>query len=99
MRPLTLETCLILFLENPCCVPVGPVQVFVIAPVISCFMQVILMFLIGLPDQLTNKGYVVNMQHQMMENGDTIVGTLWYQEMVIVPNPANNQQFYLFSSE
>ena len=44
------------------------------------------------------QGYVVNMQHQMMENGDTIVGTLWYQEMVIVPNPANNQQFYLFSS-
>ena len=44
------------------------------------------------------QGYVVNMEHQMMENGDTIVGTLWYQEMVIVPNRANNQQFYLFSS-
>jgi hypothetical protein len=44
------------------------------------------------------QGYVVNRQHQMMENGDTIIGTLWYQEMVIVPNPGNSQQFYLFSS-
>jgi len=45
------------------------------------------------------QGYVVNRQHQMMENGDTIVGTLWYQEMVIVPNPGNRNQFYLFTCE
>ncbi|MBK7910815.1 MAG: hypothetical protein IPJ96_10695, partial [Bacteroidetes bacterium] len=43
-------------------------------------------------------GYVVNKNNQLMENGDTIVGTGWYQEMIITPNPANNQQFYLFSS-
>ncbi len=44
------------------------------------------------------QGYVVNKLHQMMENGDTIVGTGWYQEMVIVPNPGNLNQFYLFSA-
>ncbi len=34
-----------------------------------------------------------------MENGDTIVGTTFYQEMVIVPNPGNSNQFYLFTCE
>ena len=45
------------------------------------------------------QGYVVNSSHQMMENGDTIVGTTFYQEMVIVPNPGNSNQFYLFTCE
>jgi len=43
--------------------------------------------------------YVVNNVHQLMENGDTIVGGGWYQEMVIIPNPGNSQQFYLFTCE
>ena len=42
-------------------------------------------------------GHVVNRNHQLMENGDTLVSNQWYQEMVIVPNPGNLNQFYLFS--
>ena len=33
-----------------------------------------------------------------MDNGDTIVSTTWYQQMVLVPNPGNLNQFYLFSA-
>ena len=43
-------------------------------------------------------GYAVNRNHLMMDNGDTINCTAWYQEMVIVPNPGNINQFYLFSA-
>ena len=42
-------------------------------------------------------GYVVNKDHQLMEDGDTIVSNQNYQEMAIVPNPGNEKQFYLFS--
>ncbi len=35
--------------------------------------------------------------HQLMQNGDSIVGQGWYYELVIVPNPAANNTFYLFS--
>ncbi|MBK7964953.1 MAG: T9SS type A sorting domain-containing protein [Bacteroidetes bacterium] len=31
-----------------------------------------------------------------MEKGDSIVGTLWYQEMVIVPDPSDINRFYIF---
>ncbi len=41
-------------------------------------------------------GYVVNKAHQLMDKGDSIVGTLWYQEMVIVPDPTNINRFYVF---
>ena len=36
-------------------------------------------------------------EHQLMQNGDSIVGQGWYYELVIVPNPASNNTFYLFS--
>ena len=45
------------------------------------------------------EGYVVNKNNEMMENGDTIIGTTLYQQMVVTPNPGNPQQFYLFSCE
>ncbi|MBK6640279.1 MAG: hypothetical protein IPG39_03130 [Bacteroidetes bacterium] len=32
-----------------------------------------------------------------MLNGDSIFGQAWYQELVIVPNPANDSTYYLFS--
>ena len=43
-------------------------------------------------------GYVTSKNHQTMQNGDTIVGAAWYQEMVIVPDPASSMQYYLFSA-
>jgi len=42
-------------------------------------------------------GYVVNKNDSMMENGDSLKTTGWYQEMVIVPNPGNVDQFYVFN--
>jgi hypothetical protein len=45
-----------------------------------------------------NEGYVLNRNHLLMQNGDSIVSQLWYQEMTIVPNPGNSNQFYIFSS-
>ncbi len=44
-------------------------------------------------------GNVRNKLHQMMENGDSIIGISWYQEMVIVPFPDENQKYYLFSQD
>jgi hypothetical protein len=44
-------------------------------------------------------GNVRNKLHQMMENGDSIIGISWYQEMVIVPFPDDNQKYYLFSQD
>jgi hypothetical protein len=39
---------------------------------------------------------VLNRNHQPMENGDSLIGELWYREMLIVPDPGNNQRYYLF---
>ena len=44
-------------------------------------------------------GNVRNKIHQMMDNGDSIIGISWYQEMVIVPIPDDNQKYYLFSQD
>jgi Secretion system C-terminal sorting domain len=41
-------------------------------------------------------GYVVNKNHLEMESGDSIKTTLSYQEMTIVPDPADIHKFYLF---
>ncbi|MBK9319086.1 MAG: hypothetical protein IPM91_09880 [Bacteroidetes bacterium] len=38
-------------------------------------------------------GTVVNKNHSTMDNGDTLIGVLWYQEMAIVPDPANSNRF------
>jgi hypothetical protein len=41
-------------------------------------------------------GYAVNKNHTLMDNGDELIGSGWYQEMIIIPNPANPLQYYLF---
>jgi hypothetical protein len=41
-------------------------------------------------------GYVTNKNHLTMQNGDTIVGSALYQEMVIVPDPSSSTKYYLF---
>jgi len=43
-------------------------------------------------------GFLVNKNHQLMQNGDTLIGSLWYQEMVIVSDPGDLQQYYIFCS-
>ncbi len=47
---------------------------------------------------VNNCGYVANKNHQIMQNGDSLRGTSWYQEMIIVPNPGNSNQYYIFCS-
>ena len=44
-----------------------------------------------------NSGLIYNKQHQLMVNGDDILGQGWYNEMVVLPSPDNSDQYYLFS--
>lgn len=44
-----------------------------------------------------NSGLVYSSNHQLMQNGNLIAGQAWYKEMVIVPDPSNINEFYLFS--
>jgi hypothetical protein len=44
----------------------------------------------------SNWGYAATKNHQVMQNGDTLVGSGWYQEMVIVPDPGTPMQYYIF---
>ncbi len=48
------------------------------------------------PAGLVKFGTVVSKNHQTMQNGDTLIGGLWYQEMAIVPYPGNSNLFYVF---
>lgn len=41
-------------------------------------------------------GKIYDNTHQLMQNGDLIAGQGWYKEMVIIPNPAGSNLFYLF---
>jgi hypothetical protein len=41
-------------------------------------------------------GVVWNRNNEVMENGDSLVGGGWYYEMIIVPNPDYNNQYFLF---
>lgn len=41
-------------------------------------------------------GMILNKNNQIMEGGDSLEGTLWYREMIIIPNPGNKNQFYVF---
>ncbi|MBK9638913.1 MAG: hypothetical protein IPO63_14320, partial [Bacteroidetes bacterium] len=50
------------------------------------------------PNGIVTDGYVINKNHQTMFKGDSLVGSLWYQEMVIVPMPDNDSLFYIFSA-
>lgn len=45
------------------------------------------------------QGNVKNKLHQMMDNGDSIIGISWYEEMVIIPFPNDNQKYYLFTQD
>jgi len=36
-------------------------------------------------------------QHQIMQNGDTVQGEAWYNELTIIPKPNSNSLYYLFS--
>ncbi|MBL7913493.1 MAG: T9SS type A sorting domain-containing protein [Bacteroidia bacterium] len=38
-----------------------------------------------------------NKNHQLMLGGDSIAGDGWYHELVIVPNPADDSLYYVFS--
>jgi hypothetical protein len=38
-----------------------------------------------------------NKLNQLMQNGDTIVGQGWYQELIVIKNPVNNDQYLLFT--
>ncbi|MBK7967711.1 MAG: hypothetical protein IPK08_01650 [Bacteroidetes bacterium] len=42
-------------------------------------------------------GLIFNSTHQLLLDGDSIAGGGWYQEMVIIPNPADDSSFYPFS--
>ena len=41
-------------------------------------------------------GIVYNKNHQKMQNGDSLKSRAWYHEMVIIPDPGNNNLYYLF---
>ena len=47
---------------------------------------------------VTRYGNVIDKNHNTMQSGDSLVGSLWYQEMVIVPDPSNLDRFYIFSA-
>ncbi len=46
---------------------------------------------------LGNATVVWSANHQQMPNGDLIVGQSWFYELAIVPDPANDNKYYLFS--
>ncbi len=41
-------------------------------------------------------GYAINNQNLVISNGDSLKGIAWYQEMAIVPDPGNSNNFYVF---
>lgn len=41
-------------------------------------------------------GGIYNSDHQLMVNGDSVNSRGWYHDILIVPNPANNQTSYVF---
>ncbi len=48
----------------------------------------------GLPGNTTQ---VFNSSHVLMLNGDSIVGQGWYNELITIPIPDSNNQYFLFS--
>jgi len=44
-----------------------------------------------------NSGLVFNNQHQLMQNGDSILGQGWYNEVLIIPATESDSTYYLFS--
>ncbi len=43
-------------------------------------------------------GFLINKNHNIITNGDSLKGLEWFNEMTIVPNPANINQFYIFTA-
>ena len=43
-------------------------------------------------------GFIINRNHNIITNGDSLKGIELYNEMTIVPNPANINQFYIFTA-
>ncbi|MBA3283777.1 MAG: T9SS type A sorting domain-containing protein [Nitrosopumilus sp.] len=41
-------------------------------------------------------GRIYDSTHQLMQNGNLIAGQGWYKEMVIIPDPASSNLYYLF---
>ncbi len=39
---------------------------------------------------------IINRNNVLMDGGDSIVGSSWYNELMIIPNPAGNNRFYIF---
>lgn len=50
------------------------------------------------PPYTYNEGMIINKSHLKMQNGDSLTTDLWYQEMIIVPDPGNINRFYLFTA-
>ncbi|MBK9400123.1 MAG: T9SS type A sorting domain-containing protein [Bacteroidetes bacterium] len=44
------------------------------------------------------RGAVYNNNHQVMQNGLYIKTSAWYHEMVILPDPGNANEFYIFTA-
>ncbi len=44
-----------------------------------------------------NNGGIYSKDHQIMQNGDTIITGAWYSEGVIIPNPNAFNEYYLFT--
>jgi hypothetical protein len=47
--------------------------------------------------QILLRSKVMNRNHQLMQNGDSIYGQAWYEECLIIPFPGNTNLFYFFS--
>lgn len=43
-------------------------------------------------------GMILNKNNQIMEGGDSIVGSTWYRQMIIIPDPGNLLRFYVFAA-
>ena len=39
---------------------------------------------------------IINRNNVLMDGGDSIVGNSWYNELMIIPNPAGNNRLYIF---
>lgn len=48
------------------------------------------------PSTVRTQGFIVNKYNQIISNGDSLRTTQYYQEMTIVPSPANTKEFYIF---
>jgi hypothetical protein len=48
------------------------------------------------PNTIYTDGTVINKNHEVVESGDSLSTSGWYQEMAIVPMPGNDSLFYVF---